>query len=217
MTALAAIFVLLVLAVGTWIGGGAPASGSASGGLGTAADLAGAANGRVALGKTQTTKARSGSGTTSPGATRTASPGATGRGSGSKGSGRNGTGPSSAGGSGSGSSGGSPSGGSPGGAPAGTPQQIAASMLSYYGWPQSEFGCLNLLWIRESGWNVYATNPSSGAYGIPQSLPAWKLASAGADWRTDPATQIRWGLSYIKSVYGTPCGAWAHETAYSWY
>lgn len=101
--------------------------------------------------------------------------------------------------------------------PTGTPQQIADAMLGSYGWPQSQFGCLNSLWIMESGWNPYATNPSSGAYGIPQSLPASKMASAGADWQTNPVTQIRWGLSYIKQVYGTPCGAWAHETAYRWY
>ena len=62
-----------------------------------------------------------------------------------------------------------------------------------------------------------ATNPQSGAYGIPQSLPAAKMAAAGPGWQTDPATQIRWGLSYIAATYGTPCGAWSHEQAAGWY
>jgi hypothetical protein len=73
------------------------------------------------------------------------------------------------------------------------------------------------LWYRESGWNPSAENPSSGAFGIPQALPGSKMASAGADWATNPATQIRWGLSYIQSVYGTPCGAWSHEESAGWY
>jgi hypothetical protein len=90
-------------------------------------------------------------------------------------------------------------------------------MLSSYGGSSSEFGCLVSLWNVESGWNVYATNPSSGAYGIPQALPGVKMASAGADWRSDAATQIRWGLGYIKSLYGSPCGAWSHEQAAGWY
>lgn len=101
--------------------------------------------------------------------------------------------------------------------PAGTPQQIAQAMLGSYGWSSSQFGCLNLLWTRESGWNPFATNSTSGAYGIPQSLPASKMASAGPDWQTNPATQIRWGLGYIRATYGSPCGAWAHETSYGWY
>jgi len=102
-------------------------------------------------------------------------------------------------------------------APSGSPQQIATAMLADFGWPSSEFGCLNELWIRESGWNPAATNPYSGAYGIPQALPGAKMASAGADWATNPATQIKWGLGYIKATYGSPCAAWSHETAYGWY
>jgi hypothetical protein len=102
-------------------------------------------------------------------------------------------------------------------APTGTPQQIAMAMLPRYGWSNGQFSCLDNLWTRESGWNLYATNPSSGAYGIPQALPASKMASAGADWQTNPATQIRWGLGYIQATYGSPCGAWGHETAYGWY
>jgi hypothetical protein len=101
--------------------------------------------------------------------------------------------------------------------PSGSPQQIAQAMLGSYGWPASQFGCLQQLWQQESGWNPYATNPSSGAYGIPQALPGSMMASAGPDWRTDPATQIRWGLGYIKQRYGSPCGAWAHEQAVGWY
>ncbi len=114
----------------------------------------------------------------------------------------------------------SPSSQSPGGSapqPSGNPQQIASAMLGSYGWSSSEFGCLVSLWNVESGWNVYASNPSSGAYGIPQALPGSKMASAGPDWQSNAATQIRWGLGYIKSLYGSPCGAWAHEQANGWY
>src|SRR5579875_1733770 len=99
----------------------------------------------------------------------------------------------------------------------GSPQQIAEQMLSQYGWPASQFSWLQPLWERESGWSVTAENPSSGAYGIPQALPGSQMASAGADWQTDAATQIHWGLSYIQSRYGSPCGAWAHEEADGWY
>jgi hypothetical protein len=101
--------------------------------------------------------------------------------------------------------------------PSGTAQQIAMGMLGSYGWSSGQFSCLVSLWNQESGWNVYATNPTSGAYGIPQALPGSKMASAGPDWQTDAATQIRWGLSYIQSLYGSPCGAWAHEEADGWY
>ena len=102
-------------------------------------------------------------------------------------------------------------------APSGNPQQIAAAMLGSYGWPSSQFGCLVSLWNTESGWNIYASNPSSGAYGIPQALPGSKMASAGPDWESNAATQIRWGLGYIKSLYGSPCGAWSQEQANGWY
>ena len=102
-------------------------------------------------------------------------------------------------------------------APQGNPQQIAQGMLSGYGWPLTQFGCLLPLWNAESGWNVYADNVGSGAYGIPQALPGSKMASAGADWQTSAATQIKWGLGYIQSVYGSPCAAWSHEQAYGWY
>ena len=81
----------------------------------------------------------------------------------------------------------------------------------------SQWSCLYSLWERESTWNVYAENSVSGAYGIPQSLPGDKMASVAADWQTDAATQIRWGLGYISQVYGTPCTAWAHEEADGYY
>ena len=101
--------------------------------------------------------------------------------------------------------------------PSGAAQQIALGMLGSFGWSSSQFSCLVSLWNQESGWNVTASNPSSGAYGIPQALPGSKMASAGPDWQTDAATQIRWGLGYIKADYGSPCGAWAHEEADGWY
>ncbi len=74
----------------------------------------------------------------------------------------------------------------------------------------AEFPCLEKLWTKESGWNHKASNSSSGAYGIPQSLPGSKMGSVAADWRTNPATQIKWGLGYIKGRYKTPCGAWTY-------
>jgi len=73
------------------------------------------------------------------------------------------------------------------------------------------------LWNQESGWNASAENPTSGAYGIPQALPADKMASAGSDWKTNPATQIRWGIGYIQGRYGSPVMAWAHEVSNNWY
>ena len=97
----------------------------------------------------------------------------------------------------------------------GSPRAIARSMLAQRGW-SDQFGCLDRLWQKESGWRVTASNPS-GAYGIPQALPGSKMASAGADWRTNPATQIRWGLGYIGSRYGGPCAAEAHARSTGWY
>jgi hypothetical protein len=81
----------------------------------------------------------------------------------------------------------------------------------------TQYACLYKLWKRESGWRWNALNRSSGAYGIPQALPGSKMASAGADWKTNPITQVKWGLRYIKSRYGTPCGAWAHFVSHHWY
>lgn len=99
----------------------------------------------------------------------------------------------------------------------GSPKAIASGLLATYGWGHDQFGCLVSLWTRESAWRVDADNPSSSAYGIPQALPGSKMASAGADWRTNPATQIRWGLGYIHDRYGSPCGAWAHSESTGWY
>jgi hypothetical protein len=99
----------------------------------------------------------------------------------------------------------------------GSAQQIAESMLGSYGWSSSQFSCLDSLWNAESGWNVTASNPSSGAYGIPQALPGSKMASAGPGWETDATMQIKWGLGYIQSTYGSPCSAWSHEEADGWY
>jgi hypothetical protein len=101
--------------------------------------------------------------------------------------------------------------------PSGSPEQIAEQMLSQFGWSSSQFSCLQPLWEHESGWSVTAENPTSGAYGIPQSLPASQMSSAGADWQANAATQIRWGLTYIQSRYGSPCGAWSHEESDNWY
>ena len=96
-------------------------------------------------------------------------------------------------------------------------QATAKSMLASFGYSESQWPCLYDLWEQESTWNVYAENAASGAYGIPQSLPGYKMASAGPDWQTDAATQIEWGLGYIKQVYGTPCEAWQNEVDYGYY
>lgn len=99
----------------------------------------------------------------------------------------------------------------------GSNREIGASLAAQRGWTGSQWQCLDALWQRESGWNHLAMNPSSGAYGIPQSLPGSKMATVAADWRTNPATQITWGLNYIAGRYGTPCGAWSHSQAVGWY
>jgi hypothetical protein len=99
----------------------------------------------------------------------------------------------------------------------GSAKSIAYKMLPSFGFNQgSQYSCLVSLWNRESNWRWDAEN-ASGAYGIPQALPGSKMASAGSDWRTNPATQIKWGLGYIQQVYGTPCGAWGHEESAGWY
>ena len=99
-----------------------------------------------------------------------------------------------------------------------TARQIARHMLPHFRWKRwKQFKYLNWLWQRESGWNKYASNPYSGAYGIPQALPGSKMASAGPRWRTNARTQIRWGLRYIRARYGSPRRAWRHSQAYGWY
>jgi hypothetical protein len=98
------------------------------------------------------------------------------------------------------------------------PRSIARQiMTNKYGYGADQFNCFNNIIIRESNWIVNATNPSSGAYGIPQSLPGSKMASVGADWRTNPATQITWAIKYMQDVYGSPCGAWGFKSANGWY
>jgi hypothetical protein len=97
------------------------------------------------------------------------------------------------------------------------PKVIARALLSTYGWDDEQFGCLDSLWERESHWNVYADNPNSSAYGIPQALPGSKMSSAGADWATNPVTQIKWGLGYIEDRYGSPCSAWGHSESHGFY
>jgi hypothetical protein len=119
-----------------------------------------------------------------------------------------------------------PSGGHPAAAAVSGPvtrnanEALANSMAaSGYGWTGTQATCLDELWTEESGFSITADNSQSGAYGIPQALPADKMASAGADWRTSAATQVKWGLGYIKGTYGSPCRAWAHEksTNPNWY
>jgi hypothetical protein len=98
-----------------------------------------------------------------------------------------------------------------------TAQAIGLAAVKARGWGMEQYDCLVALWNRESHWNVYAHNKSSGAYGIPQSLPGEKMATVADDWQTNPATQIEWGLRYIEGRYGSPCGAWAHSEAVHWY
>ncbi|GAA2202973.1 hypothetical protein [Sinomonas flava] len=100
--------------------------------------------------------------------------------------------------------------------PAGA-KAYAASRLAAFGWGQDQMSALETLWTKESGWRTTATNASSGAYGIVQSLPGSKMASVGADWQTNYRTQIDWGLNYIKSRYGSPANALAFHLANNWY
>ncbi|GAB78031.1 hypothetical protein SAMN05421595_0547 [Austwickia chelonae] len=97
------------------------------------------------------------------------------------------------------------------------PRSVARTLVAQRGWGPGEFACLDQLWNKESRWQFNATNASSGAYGIPQSLPASKMASAGADWKVNPTTQITWGLGYISGRYGSPCAAWGHSQSHNWY
>jgi hypothetical protein len=85
------------------------------------------------------------------------------------------------------------------------------------GFKIDQFPCLDKLWKRESGWNQKASNSGSGAYGIPQALPGSKMAKFGSDWKTNAATQVKWGLDYIEGRYSSPCGAWSHSESTGWY
>jgi Transglycosylase SLT domain len=100
---------------------------------------------------------------------------------------------------------------------AGTPRQMAYAVAVRAGLSAQQWSCLSQLWQQESKFQTTARNGRSGAYGIPQALPASRMASAGADWRTNPVTQIRWGLSYISTRYGTACTAWSHWKRDRWY
>jgi hypothetical protein len=98
------------------------------------------------------------------------------------------------------------------------PRDIARQILqSKYGYGADEYGCFNNIIIRESNWDVSATNASSGAYGIPQALPGSKMATVASDWRTNPATQITWAIGYMKGRYGSPCAAWGFKSSHGWY
>ena len=94
---------------------------------------------------------------------------------------------------------------------------IGCALMLDAGFKIDQFPCLDKLFKRESGWNARASNASSGAYGIPQALPGSKMASVASDWKTNPATQIKWGLGYIEGRYNTPCGAWSHSQSTGWY
>ena len=97
------------------------------------------------------------------------------------------------------------------------PRDIARALLPQFGFSSDQFSCLDSLWVGESGWRVDADNPTSSAYGIPQALPGSKMASAGPDWETNAATQIKWGLGYIQDRYGSPCGALSFKSGHGWY
>lgn len=99
----------------------------------------------------------------------------------------------------------------------GTAKAYAYALLATMGFGDDQYSCLVKLWNRESNWRHTALNKSSGAYGIPQSLPATKMATEGPDYLTNPETQIRWGVKYIKGRYGSPCGALAHSDKIGWY
>jgi hypothetical protein len=99
----------------------------------------------------------------------------------------------------------------------GTAEAIAYRLLPGFGFnAKTQYPCLYRMWMNESGWRVNAAN-ASGAYGIPQALPGWKMGSAGPNWQTNPTTQIKWGLGYIRGRYGTPCGAWTFWQGHGWY
>jgi hypothetical protein len=98
------------------------------------------------------------------------------------------------------------------------PREMARQILkNKYGYGSSQFDCFDNIIVRESKWRVDATNPISGAYGIPQALPGSKMATIASDWRTNPATQIIWGIEYMKDRYGSPCAAWGFKSANGWY
>jgi len=96
-------------------------------------------------------------------------------------------------------------------------RRIGCALMLDAGFDIDQFPCLDKLFKKESGWNQHASNAGSGAYGIPQALPGSKMSKFGSDWKTNPATQIKWGLDYIENRYGSPCGAWSHSQSTGWY
>lgn len=101
--------------------------------------------------------------------------------------------------------------------PFGAKKVAKVIMAEEFGFNDSQYSCLNSLWTKESHWNYKARNRNSGAHGIPQALPADKMSVIATDWRTNPLTQIRWGLRYIKIRYDTPCKAWSHFKSRHYY
>ena len=99
----------------------------------------------------------------------------------------------------------------------GSNRSIGRSMAAAHGWTGTQWDCLNNLWQKESGWSTRSSNSSGSAWGIPQALPGSKMKSAGTDWRTNPVTQIKWGIGYIDNRYGSACKAWGHWQSHNWY
>ncbi len=97
------------------------------------------------------------------------------------------------------------------------PRTLTKALMPQFGMSPSDFGCIDAIWTQESGWNIHADNPSSSAYGIPQALPGSKMSSAGPDWQNNPVTQIKWGLGYIKSRYGSACAAAGYKQSHGTY
>ncbi len=101
--------------------------------------------------------------------------------------------------------------------PQGAKLVAKALIAEKYQWTEEQYSCLNKLWTKESHWNYKARNKVSGAHGIAQALPATKMEVVGTDWRTNPVTQITWGLKYINERYDTPCKAWSKFKRSRWY
>ena len=99
----------------------------------------------------------------------------------------------------------------------GSNRHIGKQLAAAHGWTGEQWVCLNNLWTKESGWSTHSSNSSGTAWGIPQALPGSKMKSAGSDWRTNPATQITWGIGYIEHRYRFACNAWAHWQSHNWY
>lgn len=97
------------------------------------------------------------------------------------------------------------------------PRAVARQLMPQYGLSEAEFGCLDALWVSESDWDPHADNPTSSAYGIPQALTGGTHDDLPGDYMTNPVSQIRWGLQYIRDSYGTACSAWEFKQANNWY